>query len=119
MFYYILHVYGANNTSEIVPFFLCFKEITLMLVQDNELSSRDWKSLFVHRAAIPHSAATFSCTVLQKCPGFKMDFFHSQIGSSTYGSFLGSFSFLDKFRITSPNPEYNLLNVANKQQCYW
>lgn len=41
MFYYIVHVYGDNNTCEIVPFFLYFKEIMLMLLQSNELSSRD------------------------------------------------------------------------------
>lgn len=119
MFYYIVHVYGANNTCEIVSFFLCFKEIMLMLVQANELSSRDWNSLFIHRAAIPHSAAKFSHTVLQKCPVFMMDFYYSHIGSSPYDSFLGLFSSLDKIRIISPNPECNLLNAENKQQSYW
>jgi len=41
MFYYVGHMYGTNNTCEIVPFFLSFKEVKFMLVQANELSSRD------------------------------------------------------------------------------
>lgn len=41
MLYYIVHGYGARNTCKIVPFFLSFKEIILMLVQANELSSGD------------------------------------------------------------------------------
>lgn len=119
MFYYIVHVYEANNTREIVPFLLCFKEIMLVLVSANELSSGDWNSLFIHRAVIPHSAAKFSHTVLQKCPVFMINFYYSQIGSSPYDSFLGLFSSLDKIRIISPNPEDNLLNVANEQQSNW
>lgn len=119
MFYYIVCIYGTNNTCEVVPFFLSFKEVTFMLVQANELSSRDWNSLFIHRAAIPQSAANFSYIILQKCSGFTVDFYYNQIGSSPSDSLLVFFSSLDKIRIFSPNPKYNLLNFENEQQSYW